>query len=44
VDVVTEGASMTKNYYEQFRQKMHDPNLGYPNIVQKLREKIDKKD
>jgi ABC-type transporter MlaC component len=44
VDVVTEGASMTKNYYEQFRKKMHDPNEGYPNIVLKLREKIDKKD
>jgi len=44
VDVVTEGSSMTKAYYEQFRKKMHDPNEGYPNIVRKLREKIDKKD
>jgi len=43
VDVITEGSSMTKSYYEQFRKKMHDPNEGYSNIVSKLREKIDKK-
>jgi ABC-type transporter MlaC component len=44
VDIVTEGSSLTKNYYDQFRKKMNNPNEGYPNIVQKLREKIDKKD
>jgi ABC-type transporter MlaC component len=44
VDIITEGSSMTKSYYEQFRKKMHEANEGYPNIVQKLREKIDKKD
>jgi phospholipid transport system substrate-binding protein len=44
VDIVTEGSSLSKNYYEQFRKKMHDPALGYPNIVAKLREKIAKKD
>lgn len=44
VDVINENASTTKNYYEQFRKKMHTPSEGYPNIVQKLREKIDKKD
>ncbi|HLK37684.1 MAG TPA: ABC transporter substrate-binding protein [Polyangiaceae bacterium] len=44
VDVVTEGSSLTKNYYDQFRKKMHDPNEGYPNIVEKLREKIAKRD
>jgi ABC-type transporter MlaC component len=44
VDIVTEGSSLTKNYYEQFRKKMDNPNDGYPNIVQKLREKITKKD
>jgi phospholipid transport system substrate-binding protein len=44
VDIITEGSSLTKNYYEQFRKKMQDPNEGYPNIVQKLREKIAKKD
>jgi len=42
VDIFTEGASLTKNYYDQFRRKMHDPTQGYPNIVQKLREKINK--
>jgi ABC-type transporter MlaC component len=44
VDIVTEGSSLTKNYYEQFRKKMDNPNDGYQNIVQKLREKITKKD
>jgi ABC-type transporter MlaC component len=44
VDVITEGSSMTKSYYEQFRKKMHDPSEGYSNIVQRLKEKIEKKD
>lgn len=44
VDFVTEGSSLTKNYYDQFKTKMDDPNLGYPNIVTKLKEKIAKKD
>ncbi len=44
VDIVTEGSSLTKNYYEQFRKKMHNPNEGYANIVQKLRDKIAKND
>jgi len=42
VDFVTEGSSLVKNYYTQFRTKMDDPNLGYPNIVAKLKEKIAK--
>ena len=42
VDIVTEGSSLTKNYYDQFRKKMNNPEEGYPNIVQKLREKIAK--
>jgi ABC-type transporter MlaC component len=42
VDFVTEGSSLTKNYYEQFRKKMDNPAEGYPNIVAKLREKIAK--
>lgn len=42
VDIVTEGSSLTKNYYDQFRRKMNNPEEGYPNIVQKLREKIAK--
>jgi ABC-type transporter MlaC component len=44
VDIVTEGSSLTKNYYEQFRKKMDNPAEGYPNIVQKLREKVAKRD
>jgi phospholipid transport system substrate-binding protein len=40
VDIVTEGSSLTKNYYDQFRKKMDDPNEGYPDIVQKLKNKI----
>jgi phospholipid transport system substrate-binding protein len=42
VDIVTEGSSLTKNYYDQFRKKMHNPAEGYPNIVAKLRDKIAK--
>ena len=44
VDIITEGSSLTKNYYDQFRKKMNNPGEGYPNIVSKLHEKIDKKD
>jgi ABC-type transporter MlaC component len=44
VDIVTEGSSLTKNYYEQFRRKMDNPSEGYTNIVQKLREKVAKRD
>jgi phospholipid transport system substrate-binding protein len=40
VDIITEGSSLTKNYYDQFRKKMANPAEGYPNIVQKLKEKI----
>jgi phospholipid transport system substrate-binding protein len=42
VDIVTEGSSLTKNYYDQFRKMMDDPNKGYPHVVQKLRDKISK--
>jgi ABC-type transporter MlaC component len=44
VDIITEGSSLTKNYYDQFRKKMNNPDEGYANIVQKLREKIAKTD
>jgi phospholipid transport system substrate-binding protein len=44
VDIITEGSSLTKNYYDQFRKKMSNPAEGYPNIVQKLRDKIAKSD
>jgi phospholipid transport system substrate-binding protein len=42
VDIVTEGSSLTKNYYDQFRKKMHNAAEGYPNIVAKLRDKLAK--
>ncbi|MGH7437536.1 MAG: ABC transporter substrate-binding protein, partial [Polyangiaceae bacterium] len=41
VDIITEGSSMTKVYYDQFKKKMHEPTEGYPNIVLKLHEKIE---
>jgi phospholipid transport system substrate-binding protein len=44
VDIITEGSSLTKNYYDQFRKKMANPTEGYPNIVQKLKDKIAKTD
>jgi phospholipid transport system substrate-binding protein len=44
VDIITEGSSLTKNYYDQFRKKMNNPGEGYANIVQKLKEKIAKKE
>jgi ABC-type transporter MlaC component len=44
VDIITEGSSLTKNYYEQFRKKMKTPGEGYPNIVQKLQDKLNKPD
>jgi phospholipid transport system substrate-binding protein len=40
VDIVTEGASLTKTYYDQFDKKLKDPAQGYGSIVQKLRDKI----
>ena len=44
VDIITEGSSLTKNYYEQFRKKMKTPGEGYPNIVQKLEDKLNRAD
>ncbi len=44
VDIITEGSSLTKNYYDQFRKKMANPAEGYPNIVQKLKDKLAKQD
>ena len=42
VDVVTEGSSLTKNYYDQFHKMLTDPSKGYPHLASKLREKIGK--
>jgi ABC-type transporter MlaC component len=44
VDIVTEGSSMTKNYYDQFHRMFTTPNQGYAYLVQKLRDKIAKKE
>ncbi|HWL88883.1 MAG TPA: ABC transporter substrate-binding protein [Polyangiaceae bacterium] len=44
VDIVTEGSSLTKNYYDQFHKMFTTPNQGYPYVVKKLNEKIAKKD
>jgi ABC-type transporter MlaC component len=42
VDIITEGTSTTKSYYEQFDKKLKTPTDGYPNIVQKLKDRIAK--
>ena len=44
VDIVTEGSSMTKNYYDQFHRMLTTPGQGYPYVVQKLRDKIAQKE
>jgi ABC-type transporter MlaC component len=40
VDIITEGTSLTKSYYEQFDKKLKNTAEGYPNIVQKLKDRI----
>ena len=42
VDMITEGTSLTKSYYEQFDKKLKNPADGYPNIVTKLKERLAK--
>jgi ABC-type transporter MlaC component len=44
VDIVTEGSSMTKNYYDQFTRMLTTPSQGYPYLVQKLKDKIASKE
>ncbi len=44
VDIVTEGSSMTKNYYDQFHRMLTTDGQKYPYLVQKLRDKIAAKD
>lgn len=43
IDIVTEGSSMTKNYYDQFHRMLTTANQGYPYLVQKLKDNIAKK-
>jgi len=40
IDIVTEGSSMTKNYYDQFHRMLTTAGQGYPHMVQKLKDKI----
>jgi len=44
VDIVTEGSSLTKNYYDQFHKMLTTEGQKYPYVVKKLQEKIAKKD
>jgi ABC-type transporter MlaC component len=44
VDIITEGSSMTKNYYVQFHPMLIPGGQGYAHLVQKLRDKIAAKD
>lgn len=40
IDIVTEGSSMTKNYYDQFHRMLTTAGQGYTYLAQKLRDKI----
>jgi hypothetical protein len=44
IDIVTEGSSMTKNYYDQFHRMLTTDGQGYDYLVQKLKDKIVAKD
>jgi phospholipid transport system substrate-binding protein len=40
IDIVTEGSSMTKNYYDQFHKMLTNPDQGYDYLISKLKKKI----
>jgi phospholipid transport system substrate-binding protein len=40
VDIITEGSSLTKNYYDQFHRMLTTPDQGYAYLVKKLTDKI----
>ena len=40
VDVVTEGSSLTKSYFDQFHRMLTNPEQGYAYIVKKLNDKL----
>lgn len=42
VDIVTEGSSISRNYYTQFHRMLANPNEGYAFVVKRLREKTAK--
>ena len=40
IDLITEGSSLRKNYYDQSHKMLTTPGQGYPYFTQKLRDKI----
>ena len=40
VDIVTEGSSLTKSYYDQFHRMLTNPDQGYAYVVKKLNDKL----
>jgi phospholipid transport system substrate-binding protein len=40
IDIVTEGSSLTKNYYDQFHRMLINEDQGYPYLVKKVNDKI----
>jgi ABC-type transporter MlaC component len=44
IDLVTEGSILSKNYYDQSHKMLTTAGQGYPYFVQKLRDKLAKKD
>lgn len=42
IDIVTEGSSMTKNYYDQFHKMLTTDGQGYDYLVKKLKSNIAK--
>jgi phospholipid transport system substrate-binding protein len=44
IDIVTEGSSMSKNYYDQCHKMLITPGQGWPYLVQKFNEKIARND
>lgn len=44
IDIVTEGSSMTKNYYDQSNKMMSNESQGIDYLLQKYRNKVAKTD
>jgi phospholipid transport system substrate-binding protein len=42
-DIVTEGSSMTKNYYDQFAKMLNNPAQGPKYLIEKLEKKVNSK-
>lgn len=40
IDIITEGSSLTKNYYDQIHKMLTTQGQGYPYLIQKLKEKV----